>query len=167
MEKVFLSVGANLGNREKTLVVAVGLLKLQNKKTSSIYETEPWGNKNQPWFLNLVVEGETEMTPQDLLTHIQSVEQQLGRDRQSENLSDQTQKYSPRLIDIDILYYDDLVLKIPNLIIPHPLLEKRRFILEPLNEIASSFLHPLLKKTTKELLNGCADTSIVRKLKTL
>lgn len=156
---IYLSLGSNLGDRQANLASAIDFLELKKQKISSIYETEPWGKKDQPWFLNLVVKGRTEMSAQDFLIYVQKIEQMLGRNRQAKKLL-----YAPRPIDIDIIYYADIVLRMSDLIVPHPLLEKRRFVLEPLNEIAHGFLHPVSGKTSAELLNECQDASIVRKL---
>lgn len=112
-------------------------------KVSSLYETEPVDYKDQPWFLNLVCSVETDLPPQALLKLAKTIEKNLGRKL--------TRRFGPRLIDIDILFYDDLVLDSPDLIIPHPRLAERAFVLVPLKEIAPNLVHPLLEATIEEL----------------
>lgn len=122
---------------------------------SSIYESEPVGFLEQPWFLNVVIRIESKLTPRKLLRYCQSIEERLGRKREIPK--------GPRTIDIDILFYADLVVAEPDLTIPHPEIANRRFVLEPMNEIAPAFVHPVLKKTISELLAQCPDRSIVKK----
>jgi 2-amino-4-hydroxy-6-hydroxymethyldihydropteridine diphosphokinase len=121
---------------------------------SSVYETPPVGYKNQGSFLNLVIEIDTTLVPQDLLEYILSVEDQMGRTREV--------KWGPRNIDIDILLYDNQLIQSNHLTVPHPRLHQRKFVLIPLAEIAPRLLHPQLKKSVKELLEGCEDKSEVR-----
>lgn len=158
MKKIFLSLGANIGDRLQTLDAAVNLLKLKNQKTSSIYETEPWGNREQPWFFNLVVSGETELSPRELFKHIQKIEKKLGRKRGGLALRNR-----PRNIDIDILYYDNLILNSEDLILPHPRILERKFVLTPMREIEPNFIDPVSKRTIDELLKECGDASVVKK----
>lgn len=147
MTKVFLGLGSNLGDREKNIGEAVRRLResgtVKGIKISSLYETEPVGVKNQPFFLNGILEMETDLSPRDLLDALQAIERQLGRKK--------GQKWGPRIIDLDILLYGDLVMKGENLEIPHPLLAARSFVLIPLAEMAPETVHPILKKTISEL----------------
>jgi 2-amino-4-hydroxy-6-hydroxymethyldihydropteridine diphosphokinase len=145
-EFVYLSLGSNLGDRAAHLRAAVELLLEAGtvKATSSFYETEPVDFRDQPWFLNSVVALETGKTPRELLAHALAIEEKMGRRR--------TRDKGPRTIDIDILLYGDRVIDEPGLKIPHPAMQERRFVLEPLAEIAPEAFHPVLKKTALELL---------------
>jgi len=152
MHSVYFSLGSNLGNRMLNLKKAVNLLGkgiIQTPIYSSVYETKAWGNTQQPDFLNMVVKGVTKLTPLQLLNHCQEIEKTLGRKR--------IEHWGSRIIDIDILFYEDQVINIENLKIPHPYLHKRKFVLAPLKEIAAEFLHPILKKTIKTLYSTCED----------
>ncbi|MEO8150488.1 MAG: 2-amino-4-hydroxy-6-hydroxymethyldihydropteridine diphosphokinase [Bacteroidia bacterium] len=158
MHTVFLLLGSNLGNRLQHFADADLFLEQQIgaiTKSSSIYETAPWGFTEQPEFLNKVIEVKTKLTPQEVLQKILTIEIKLGRAR--------NEKWHERIIDIDILFYDDLIIHEDNLKIPHPHLHERRFTLEPLNEIAHQLIHPLLKKNIAELIFECADNSSVEK----
>jgi len=151
---VYLGLGSNLGDLKKNLITACQAFDVRNK--SSIYETEPVGYLDQSWFLNMVIEIESDDTPHQLLLYCQSVETKMGRIREIPK--------GPRTIDIDILFYDELVIQERNLIIPHPEIPNRRFVLEPLNEIAPAFIHPVMKVSIAELLRRCPDDSAVQKL---
>lgn len=118
-------------------------------KLSSVYETAPWGKSDQPNYLNQGVQIETNFEPTELLSRCLKIEGQLGRVRD--------EKWGARLIDIDIIYFDNQIMNSKNLIIPHPRMAERKFVLEPLTEISPDFIHPLLKKTNKELLTDCKD----------
>jgi 2-amino-4-hydroxy-6-hydroxymethyldihydropteridine diphosphokinase len=150
--RVFILLGSNEGNRVFFLKEAIRKLENLGKilKISSIYETKPWGNLEQANFLNCVLEMQTTLSAENLLTEILSIEKSLGRERKT--------KWQARTIDIDILYFGNLIIQSENLQIPHPFLHQRRFTLIPLVEIASDFLHPIFQKTNQELLNKCEDT---------
>ncbi len=147
VQKVYLLLGSNLGKREKNLEKALVMLeerRIYPVRRSSIYETEPWGLKEQPCFLNMVVEVETELMPLELLITLKDIEKGMGRIVR--------ERYGPRLIDIDIIFYNFMVIDIPELKIPHPLMHKRRFVLEPLMEISPHMRHPLLGLTVEEMM---------------
>ena len=156
MSVAFLGLGTNLDDRKENLRKAIEAiaLKLSVCKQSSIYETAAWGYTDQPDFLNQVIEVETGLTPLRLLNFLKRTEVELGR---IENF-----RYGPRLIDIDILFYDDLVKNTSRLQIPHPRIPERAFVLVPLNEIAPSLEHPVLGKTITELLEDVSDKAGVR-----
>lgn len=159
---IYLLLGSNLGDRESILRRAIEELKGKGfsiKKNSSIYETEPWGIKDQPVFLNIVIEGRWSSSPEELLALCQNTEILLGRVR--------TVKWGERILDIDILYFGNSMVSTESLMIPHPGIPGRRFTLIPLNEIAGKKQHPVLKKTTLELLEGCEDDIGVKFYSTL
>jgi len=154
----YLSLGSNIGNRENHLYDAIARLQAVGRvvAVSSFYETEPVEFTEQPWFLNCVVSLETAETPAQLLATLLAIEQEMGRVR--------NQKKGPRTIDIDILLLGDTILDSPELTIPHPALHQRRFVLEPLAEIAPDVQHPILKKTIRRLLEELPAGQTVRKL---
>ncbi len=150
MARVFLSLGSNIGDRLANIQQAVSMLSMSDDvsivKSSSFYETEPWGNVNQNWFVNAAVALDTNLAPLEFLKLCQSVEKQLGRIR-TEN-----KKWLERTIDIDILMYDNLVLSIDTTLnIPHPYMHKRAFVLVPMLEVKSDLVHPVFNKTISEL----------------
>ena len=155
----YLSLGSNVGDRQSQLGQAQLRLGDAGRivKVSSVYETEPVEYTAQPWFLNCVLELETSETPQQLMTTILALEEQMGRRR--------TQKKGPRSIDIDILLFGDAIIDSESLTIPHPAMHLRRFVLEPLAEIAPDLSHPILRKTIRELCNALPVGQVVRKLK--
>jgi 2-amino-4-hydroxy-6-hydroxymethyldihydropteridine diphosphokinase len=146
MAEVFLLLGTNLGDRLQNLHKALKCIALEVKilQCSSIYETLPWGYTEQPLFLNLVLRGQTDREPQALLEFLKACEQALGRQPGF--------RYGPRLIDLDILAFEDRVLETPALTLPHPRLHERAFVLVPLCEIAPDWVHPRLQKRALELL---------------
>jgi 2-amino-4-hydroxy-6-hydroxymethyldihydropteridine diphosphokinase len=145
---IFLSLGTNLGDRAANLRSAISALApaMRVVRESSIYETAPWGFEDQSYFLNMVVEAETDLAPLDLLKYLKTLETELGRTP--------TFRYGPRLIDLDILFYDELILQKPELTIPHPRLHERAFVLVPLADLAPNFIHPVLQKTIQQLLDN-------------
>jgi len=164
MVKVYLGLGSNLGKREKNIEKAIKLIKkIENvkiKKCSSFYKTEPVGYKDQPWFVNCVLEIETKLSAQRLLENLLEIEKKLGRKRRI--------KWSPRIIDLDILFYAEKIVKNKDLIIPHPRLQERKFTLVPLNEINPQIYHPRLKKTVYQLLKNLKeDKPQVKKLSSI
>ena len=155
--EVYLGLGSNMGNRQDNLDKALDFLsqRLRVDKVSSVYDTEPVGNPNQPRFLNLVCQVYTTLAPAGLLTLAKGIESKLGRALGKSN--------APRPIDIDILFYGDQVIETPELVIPHPRLAERAFVLVPLAEIAPDLRHPVTGKTIKELLRGLTETQDVLK----
>jgi 2-amino-4-hydroxy-6-hydroxymethyldihydropteridine diphosphokinase len=147
MSIAFIGIGSNLGNREGNCLRAIGLLKqkgLRVKRHSSLYETEPWGVRDQPSFLNMAVELETDCAPGELFRRLKEIESELGREK--------TYKWGPRVIDLDILVFDNLIMNEHGLCIPHPLMHKRDFVLKPLAELVPDMLHPVLNVSISELL---------------
>jgi 2-amino-4-hydroxy-6-hydroxymethyldihydropteridine diphosphokinase len=155
MPLAYLGLGSNIGNRigyiRKSLVALSRLPKTKITKVSSLYETEPYGKKEQPWFINIVVEISTELSPLELFKKCKSIETKFGRQKR--------ERWAEREIDIDILLYDNIVLSTPELQIPHPDMHNRRFVLIPLSEIAPNMIHPIFKKSISELLIECKDTT--------
>lgn len=151
MPIAYLSLGSNLGNRYENIKNAVNLLRSKSKieKISSIYLTSPVENKNQPWFYNCVVKISTTLSVWKLFRLVKDIEKLLGRDNS-------TKRYQPRIIDIDILFYNNKIIRTNSLSIPHKKLHKRKFVLYPMEEISSGLVHPVLRKrisTLKKLLN--------------
>lgn len=150
MSKVFLGLGTNLGNKEENIGNAIKYIEELIGKVvsqSALYITEPWGFESDNTFINAVVAVETSLAARDVLDATKKIERLMGRTYKSVN-----RQYKDRIIDIDILFYDDLVINEDDLIIPHPLMQERLFVMQPLSEIAPGFVHPVLKKSIKELL---------------
>lgn len=157
MKTVYLSLGSNQGNREDHLQRAIDLLPARRvfvRRCSSVYETEPQELTRQPWFLNLVVEAQTELFPMQLLAKIAAIEHELGRERRVAK--------GPRTLDIDILLFGRFAIDTPQLVIPHPRMHLRRFVLQPLAELAPDLRHPLLGKSMRELLQKLEGQAVRR-----
>ncbi|URA10993.1 2-amino-4-hydroxy-6-hydroxymethyldihydropteridine diphosphokinase [Thermospira aquatica] len=147
MAQVFLGLGSNQGKRKSYLRKALKEIEAlgEHMVASHVYRTKPYGFTHQPDFLNMVVRIETSLAPEDLLEKLLDIESRLGRIRQ--------QKWGPRTIDIDLLFYDQHIIKLPHLVVPHPDLHNRDFVLRPMMDIDPDFFHPELKKTIRELWN--------------
>ncbi len=154
--QTYLSIGTNIGDRKLNIKTSLDLISkycgviLQK---SAIYETVAWGFVSENNFYNLVVEVNTELCPQKLLEQIMLIEKKIGRKRK-------VQQYADRIIDIDILFYENIILQTETLTIPHPLLQNRNFVLYPMAEINTNFPHPILKKTIQQLKNETPDKSV-------
>ncbi|NOR74805.1 MAG: 2-amino-4-hydroxy-6-hydroxymethyldihydropteridine diphosphokinase [Draconibacterium sp.] len=160
MHTVYLGIGGNIGNKQINFENVYQFIENELGRiliSSSIYETPPWGFQSDNTFWNSVIKIETVDSAEKLLSKIHLIEEQFGRKRGSE-------RYSSREMDIDILYFDDIYIETEKLIIPHPRIPQRKFVLVPLNEIAPSFIHPRLRFTTIEMLRNCMDESIIRKV---
>ena len=148
MNRVFLALGSNLGDKSINLLRAIGFIA-ENigvfSAISSVYKTKPQGFESENDFLNMMVCVETLLPPDEILTVTQSIEKTIGRTQKTNH------SYHDRVIDIDLIAYDDLIFQTENLQLPHPLFHQRRFVLEPFNEIAPDFVHPVLKKKVREL----------------
>ena len=154
---IYLSLGSNLGDRAANLESAIAALPeigVRVLRRSALYETEPVDFLAQPWFLNCVVEAETSLPPELLLAALQGIERQMG--------SRKLVARGPRLIDLDVLFYDSAVLRTAEIEIPHPRMAERRFVLVPLAELAPELRHPVFQSTIAELLRTTRDTSVVR-----
>jgi 2-amino-4-hydroxy-6-hydroxymethyldihydropteridine diphosphokinase len=154
---VYIALGSNVGDRAEHLRLAreqIAGPDLRVLRASSIYETAPRDVENQPWFLNQVIECETELFPRQLLGRLQKIERAMGRKRRMAK--------GPREIDLDILFFGDAVIKAPELEVPHPRMAERRFVLEPLNELAPDKRHPGTRRTVREMLGGVMDQAVRR-----
>ena len=146
MPIVHIGIGSNLTDKIFNCKDAIERMKQKGiaiKKISSMYETEPWGVKDQPKFINMAVEAETDLSPKELLNTLKGIEKEMGRK--------EGEKWRERIIDLDILFYNDMIMDNEELKIPHPLLHKRAFVLMPLSEIAKDKVHPMLKKSVSEI----------------
>ncbi len=158
MSIVYFSIGGNLGDREKNLAMCMHMLDLSigsKLKLSSLYETKAWGNAHQPDFLNLVAKYNTNLAAEDVLKKTIEIEDKLGRERK--------ERWGSRTIDIDILFFNLDIIYTNNLIVPHPLMHKRKFVLIPLLEIEPELIHPKLNLSVKELVTACGDELEIKK----
>ena len=158
MNKAYLLLGSNMGNSKTQLVKAVRNIEKKIgsvTRLSTLYSTAAWGNTRQPDFLNQVIIVDTELTASQTMQIILQIEKQMGRIR--------TVKNAPRIIDIDILFFNKEIIDQKQLIIPHPQIQNRRFVLVPLNQLSPNLLHPVLKKSVHQLLIHCPDTLNVKK----
>lgn len=156
----FILLGSNMGNREELLNEAIEQIELRCGKLvlkSSLYESEPWGFDADIYFLNQAIAIESVLSPHDLLNELLTIEAELGRKRKENHIG-----YESRPIDLDIIYYEDIINRDEDLILPHPRLHLRRFVLMPICEIAPDFIHPILHETNSGLLERCEDHSEVR-----
>ena len=162
MNEVYLCLGGNLGNCLASFKQAISYIKLKAgevKLCSSAYQTQAWGMTDTPDFYNQVIKLETKLTAHELMDVLLDIEKTLGRERK-----EPAKDYQNRVIDIDILFFNNEVIETETLQIPHPRLHLRRFVLEPLNEIAPNYFHPLLHKSASELLVLCTDNGQINKL---
>jgi 2-amino-4-hydroxy-6-hydroxymethyldihydropteridine diphosphokinase len=146
---VYLALGTNIGERADNLKEAISSLspQMEVKAKSHVYETPPWGYEDQPKFFNQVVKAQTYLEPVQLLKHLKRLEIALGRTPSFQN--------GPRLIDIDVLFFDDVIVNTPTLTLPHPRLHERGFVLLPLMDVAPDLVHPVLQKTVRDMLGAC------------
>lgn len=156
LTRVFIALGSNLGDRSKNLHDAISCLppKVQVTDQSPIYETKPWGYTEQPQFLNQVIQAVTSLTPDELFDYLKTIESKLGRKP--------AVRYGPRLIDLDLLFYNNLKYRTSELTIPHPRLHERAFVLVPLTDIAPDLIHPVQNKTVSEMLSQIDRSGITR-----
>ena len=159
----YIGIGSNLGTPGKNCIEAIE--KISNTKDikiisrSSFYQTEPIGEVQQDWFVNSAIKIKTNLSPTHLLSALLNIESAMGRTRE--------EKWGPRLIDLDLLFYGNLILEKKGLTLPHPEIQKRKFVLIPMSEIAENLVHPTLKKAIKILLQESSDGTVVKKLKSL
>ena len=159
----YIGIGSNLGTPGKNCIEAIE--KISSTKDikiisrSSFYQTEPIGGVQQDWFVNSAIKIKTNLSPTHLLSNLLNIESAMGRTRE--------EKWGPRLIDLDLLFYGNLILGKKGLTLPHPEIQKRKFVLIPMSEIAENLVHPTLKKTIKILLQESSDETVVKKLKSL
>ena len=160
METIYLCLGGNMGDTHDYLKRAISLINSRIgkvSKSSKIYKSEPWGLHCSQWFLNQVVEVETELAPQVVLEHCLQIETELGRTRSGNG-------YEPRTIDIDIIFYGRQIIDSPQLKVPHPLMHRRNFVLCPLCDVAARFVHPVLGECVERLAGKCTDNSVVEEI---
>ena len=155
-----IAIGSNLGTPKKNCIEAIDIISsspgIKIISKSSFYQTAPVGNTEQNWFINSVIKISTQLNPDILLAVLLEIESKMGRIRK--------EKWGPRIIDLDLLFYDNLIIKQKDLTLPHPEIQKRNFVLQPLNEIEENFIHPSLNKSINTLLKESKDNSVVKKL---
>ena len=155
-----IAIGSNLGTPKKNCIEAIDIISsspgIKTISKSSFYQTAPVGNTEQDWFINSVIKISTQLNPDILLAVLLEIESKMGRIRK--------EKWGPRIIDLDLLFYDNLIIKKKDLTLPHPEIQKRNFVLQPLNEIEENFIHPSLNKSINTLLKESKDNSVVKKL---
>jgi 2-amino-4-hydroxy-6-hydroxymethyldihydropteridine diphosphokinase len=159
MNHAYIITGGNIGNPADQLATATRLLEERCGRVidrSSLYQTAPWGKPDQENFLNQVLVIETALSAREVLKEIKIIENQMGRERKEKN--------GPRVIDVDILFFNHQVINEPGLTVPHPQMALRRFVLEPLNQVAPAYIHPVLYKTITQLLDECPDEGKVKKI---
>ncbi|SVC60807.1 uncharacterized protein METZ01_LOCUS313661 [marine metagenome] len=156
----YIGIGSNLGTSGENCVEAIEKISTNDHikiiSKSSFYKTAPIGDIEQDWFINSVIRVDTKLNPKELLLTLLNIESEMGRMRK--------EKWGPRLIDLDLLFYDKLILNQEGITLPHPEIQKRNFVLVPLNEISENLTHPILKKTVKTLLQESSDDTEVKKL---
>jgi 2-amino-4-hydroxy-6-hydroxymethyldihydropteridine diphosphokinase len=156
----FIAIGSNLGTPKENCIEAIDIIStnpdIKITSKSSFYQTAPVGNTKQDWFINAVIKVSTQLNSDILLSTILKIESKMGRIRK--------EKWGPRIIDLDLLFYDNLIIKQKDLTLPHPEIQKRNFVLQPLNEIGENFIHPSLNKSINTLLKESKDNSVVKKL---
>ncbi|MFQ5441384.1 MAG: 2-amino-4-hydroxy-6-hydroxymethyldihydropteridine diphosphokinase [Thermodesulfobacteriota bacterium] len=160
-ERVFIAVGSNLGDRARNCLKAIGLIeensgRVRLVRKSPFYETEPWGLTEQPPFVNAVIEVATGLEPRPLLAFLKGIEEEMGREGAA--------RWGPRRIDLDIIFFGRRVLRERGLVIPHPRMNERAFVLVPLADIAPGFIHPVFKKTVTAMKGALKDTGSVKRL---
>jgi len=155
-----IAIGSNLGTPKKNCIEAIDIISsspgIKTISKSSFYQTAPVGNTEQNWFINSVIKISTQLNPDILLAVLLEIESKMGRIRK--------EKWGPRIIDLDLLFYDNLIIKQKDLTLPHPEIQKRNFVLQPLNEIEGNFIHPSINKSINTLLKESKDNSVVKKL---
>lgn len=159
MNYAYLITGGNIGNARQQLDTAAALLEAHCGPIidrSAVYETAPWGNPDQENFLNQVLVVETKLNAAEVMKTMVDIERRMGRERREKN--------GPRVIDIDMLFFNHQIINEPDLTVPHPRLRERRFVLEPLNEVAPAYIHPVFYKTVRQLLDECTDPLAAKKL---
>ena len=160
IHEALIAIGSNLGTPKKNCIEAIDIISsnsdIKTISKSSFYQTAPVGNTEQDWFINSVIKISTQLSPDILLSVLLKIESQMGRIRK--------EKWGPRIIDLDLLFYDNKKKKNKNLTLPHPEIQKRNFVLQPLNEIEGNFIHPSINKSINTLLKESKDNSVVKKL---
>ena len=161
MNQAVLIIGGNVGDRLANLKKTISLLKVEGAEislVSSVFKTEPWGYISESWFYNMVLKVDIRLELKSFFTILQGIEKEMGR------LEKTTEGYADRIIDIDILFFNEVIIQEDNLQVPHPRLHLRKFVLEPLKEVLPDLIHPVLKKSIRELSEECEDSSVVIKI---